>query len=408
MKKKIFNIGWLFAIAAIASFGFTSCDEDRDSNPTLDLSHVAEGFVLNTPANAANNTYDLASAETVALTCSQPNYGGVPYATRYYVQVSDNPAFLNDTTVDHKELPTSYTTAKMAVDASELNNAVVELFQKANPDTDYPNNVKPIYIRLRAALDGTSGMGQTYSNIITLPKTLATYVAPAAELPTQLYVVGASIGTAWTTWQVAPQVYGVSGNYYTIVYVPAGGQLKWGTFENDWRGYNRLRTIKDEAQAEISESTDGNSNITFKNAGWYSLLFTGEIVGKSVQYDLTVYPGKVYVIGNACDNWGDADASLACTAPADQTGQWISPAFKQAGELRAYIKVGTYKWWRTEFTLYKGTTVYYRDFDIPSSWAQGAREKAVPAKPDPDNYSIQCSAGQRLYVSFDTGTGEVK
>ena len=26
---------------------FTSCDKDRDSNPTLDLSHLAEGFVLN-------------------------------------------------------------------------------------------------------------------------------------------------------------------------------------------------------------------------------------------------------------------------------------------------------------------------------------------------------------------------
>ena len=38
---------------------FTSCDEDRDSNPKLDLSHVADGFVLNTPALAENNTYDL-------------------------------------------------------------------------------------------------------------------------------------------------------------------------------------------------------------------------------------------------------------------------------------------------------------------------------------------------------------
>ena len=52
---------------------FASCDKDDDSNPTLDLSHVSEGFVLNTPAYAENNTYDLSRSESVNLTCSQPN-----------------------------------------------------------------------------------------------------------------------------------------------------------------------------------------------------------------------------------------------------------------------------------------------------------------------------------------------
>lgn len=71
---------------------FTSCDEDRDDNPTTDFSHVGEPFVLNTPANAENNTYDLASAQSLQLTCSQPNYGtGVPYFVRYYVQASIDP-----------------------------------------------------------------------------------------------------------------------------------------------------------------------------------------------------------------------------------------------------------------------------------------------------------------------------
>jgi hypothetical protein len=112
MKKKILNIGWLFSMLAMVVFGFASCDEDRDSNPTLDLSHVDEGFVLNVPAYAANNTYDLAAATNLTLTTSQPNYGGVPYAVRYYVQVAIDQTFLTDTTATHKELSTSYTTAK--------------------------------------------------------------------------------------------------------------------------------------------------------------------------------------------------------------------------------------------------------------------------------------------------------
>lgn len=106
---------------------FTSCDDDRDSNPTLDLSHVADEFVLNTPALAENNTYDLKSAKSLKLTCSQPNYGGIPYVVRYYVQVSIDPKFISDPTATHTELATSYKTAEMEVNASEVNDAVVAL-----------------------------------------------------------------------------------------------------------------------------------------------------------------------------------------------------------------------------------------------------------------------------------------
>lgn len=114
---------------------FASCSEDTDSNPTLDLSHVDEGFVLNTPANAENNTYDLANADGLELTCTQPNYGqGVPYVVNYYVQVAIDKNFLTDTTTTHTELASKYTTAKMVVSASELNNALVEMWQSDHPD----------------------------------------------------------------------------------------------------------------------------------------------------------------------------------------------------------------------------------------------------------------------------------
>jgi hypothetical protein len=397
MKKKILNIGWLFSMLAMVVFGFASCDEDRDSNPTLDLSHVDEGFVLNVPAYAANNTYDLAAATNLTLTTSQPNYGGVPYAVRYYVQVAIDQTFLTDTTATHKELSTSYTTAKMAVDASELNTAVVALYQAAFPDTDVPSTM-PVYIRLRAVIDNTGGMGQTYSNIITLPSVKATYVAPKAVLPDQLYVVGSSIQTAWTSWKVVPQVYGLKGNYYTMVFVPAGGSFKWGTFNNDWRGYNRFRNVTDNANAGISESTDGNHNIIVAKGGWYVLHFVGEIVGNNIMYDLNVYPGAAYIIGPAAGgSWTDGDASWALTAPSDQTGQWVSPAFTGAGELRAYIKVPGIDWWRTEYTIYKGAC-YWRTVDIPSNWATNVGA----------DYSVQTVVGQKLYVNFDMNTAEVK
>lgn len=399
MKKKIFHTGCMLSLLAVSMLAFSSCEKDDDSNPTLDLSHVSDGFVLNVPANAANNTYDLTAATSLELTCSQPNYGGVPYATRYFVQVSDDSRFGSDASAACKTLSTSYNTAKMDVDARELNDAIVELFQDANPDTDYPNTARPVYLRLGAFIDNTpDSLGLCYSNVITLPSVLATYQAPAAELPTQLYVVGSSIQTAWSSWKVVPAVYGLAGNYYTMVYVPAGGTFKWGTFENDWRGYNRIRTLNDNAGAGLSESDDGNSNIVVANAGWYVLHFVGEIVGNSIQYDLTVEPGKAYVIGNAAGgSWTDADAAWEMTAPADQTGEWKSPAFTAAGELRAYIKVPGIDWWRTEFTIYQGNC-YWREVDIPANWAENVGA----------DYSVQITAGQTLYVNFDQNTARVE
>ena len=83
MNKKIFNIGRLFSLLALTSFVLTSCEKDDNSNPTFIPN--ASSFVLNTPANAENNTYDLASANGLNLTCTQPDYGGVPYVVKYFV-----------------------------------------------------------------------------------------------------------------------------------------------------------------------------------------------------------------------------------------------------------------------------------------------------------------------------------
>lgn len=390
MKKRICNISWLLALLAVVTLGFTACDTDTDSNPTLDLSHVGEGFPLNVPANAENNTYDLANATSLELTCSQPNYGGMPLMVRYYVQVS-----LTEDFASYKELATSYTKAKMAVDAREINDAMVELFQEANPDTDYPATPRPLYIKLRAVIDGTDNMGEIYSNVITLPSVLASYQAPEATFETQLYVVGQAIGEAWSTWKPVPQIYDMPGCYYTVVYVPEGTGFKWGAYEQDWRGYDRIRNWDDVAGADVSASSDGN--IVFANGGWYTLFFEAEIVGSSVQYDLHILPAEVYVIGNSMGgNWNVADPTLSLQAPADQTGDWVSPAFTGSGELRAYVNVPGYDWWRTEFTLHNGE-VYWRDVNIIDSWSELGSD-----------YAVQVSPGQCLYVNFDSNTGEVR
>ena len=380
---------------------FTSCDEDRDSNPTLDLSHLAEGFVLNTPALAENNTYDLNSAKNLVLTCSQPNYGDAPYAVKYYAQVSIDPEFVNDPTTTHTELPTyAENPSNLEFNASEANNAIVSLFQAANPDTSVPEEM-PIYVRLRGVISGTLNqtLGETYSNVITLPSVKATYEAPDAKFTDNLFLIGSSIQTPWESWKAIPKVEGLDGNYYGIIYVPAGGEFKWGTENNDDRGYNRIKEINDEANAGISEGEE--HRIKVANAGWYTLHFKGKITEdkKNIDWTLTVYPTKVYILGGSVEmsgTWAFDDA-YALTAPADKNGKWVSPAFTASAELRAAVKVGKLDWYRTEFTLYKGN-VFWRRYDIVNSWAE--TEGA--------DYSVTTQVGQKLYIDFDNYTAEVK
>lgn len=377
---------------------FTSCDDDRDSNPTLDLSHLTEGFVLNTPALAENNTYDPYYAKNLVLTCSQPNYGGAPYPVKYYAQVSINPAFVSDPTVTHKELATyAENPSSLDFDAYEVNKAIVSLFRAANPDANLPDEM-PVYIRLRAVIGGALNqtLGETYSNVITLPSVKATI--PDARFTDNLFLIGSSIQTPWESWKPIPQVEGLDGNYYGIIYVPAGGEFKFATEINDELGYNQIKEIVDEAGAGISAGD--NQKIKVANAGWYTLHFKGTISKdkKNINWTLTVYKTQVCLIG-ACigqSDWGFAD-DTALTPPDDPNGEWVSPAFTDSKELRVSVKVGDINWYNTEFTVHKGD-VFWRMKNMPNNWAETMGK----------DYSVTTTPGQKLYVNFDTNKAEVK
>lgn len=384
----------------VLPFLLASCDKDIDSNPELDLSHVSEGFVLNTPAYAENNSYDLKNSDGVRLKCTQPNYGdGVPYVVRYYVQVSIDKSFAEgNADAKYTELSTSYTKANMLVSAYELNNAVVDQFLEANPEGKVPETM-PIYVRLRAIVDGSmiENLGETFSNVITLPSVRAEYQAPDAEYPTNLFVIGSSIQDAWTSWKEVPQLAGVKGCYFTVVYVPAGGQFKWGVTKGLYRDYTNLRSVTDKANAGITCNTSDFNNIKVENGGWYTLYFTSEITadGKDINYDLTVYPAEAYIIGALNGGTWAFNDDWKLTAPADASSDWVSPAFAASGELRVSVKIPNVDWYRSEFTIYDGNLFFGNPTD---NWEQNFGA----------DYSVKGASGQKLYVNFDRCTGEVK
>ena len=353
---------------------------------------------MNTPALAENNTYDPYYAKNLVLTCSQPNYGGVPYPVKYYAQVSIDPAFVSDPTVTHKELATyAENPSSLDFDAYEVNKAIVSLFRAANPDANLPDEM-PVYIRLRAVIGGALNqtLGETYSNVITLPSVKATI--PDAKFTDNLFLIGSSIQTPWESWKPIPQVFEKNGEYYGIIYVPAGGEFNWGTEINDKLGINQIKEINDVAGAGITAGDDQNLKVA--NAGWYTLHFKGKISKdkKNINWTLTVYKTQVCLIG-ACigqTNWGFADEN-ALTPPDDPSGDWVSPAFTAGSELRVAVKVGDCEWWSTEFTILKGD-VFWRKQKVIDGW-----KKDVGS-----DYSVSTTPGQKLYVNFDTNKAEVK
>jgi len=379
--KKIYK-SLLLAMVACLPF-LTSCKDDHGSNPTL---RIPASFVLNMPAFAVNNVYDLPAAETLNLTTSQPDYGDIPLAVTYAPQISlDGSAW--------EELSTTFTSTDIQLSTALLNSKILELYRAAHEDAD-PEGVLPLNIRLRAYLADSDikNFGQVYSNAITV--NVLSYDIPSdVTLPEQIVVCGNSIADAWKTWKPCAPVYGREGKFYTMIYNNADG-FKWGFKENDWFGYDLINEIDNQVDGlEITAASDGN--IVFSKAGWYVLEFICKIVGPEVQTKLVVAPGAAGVTGAAVDNgsW----SGVAMTAPASKDGNWTFSDFTGTGELRAYITVPGEDWWRTEFTLYQGE-LYWRTVDIPQNWAQNVGPE----------YSVEVSSGKTLKINFDTNTGSVE
>lgn len=393
--KDIIKSLFVGAVALAAMPLMTSCDNDDDSNPTL---HTPESFVLNTPAYAQNNTYDLSKAESVNLTTSQPDYG-FPAATEYQVEVSLDQNFTSVTTLEvpegisYRTLGTVYNQANMDVDGVELNNAIVALYQAAHNGEDPSGIIMPAYIRLTAHISGTD-VGWCASNVITLPKVTVSYIA---TVPTEVYVSGPSIRKGEEAKPLGV-VNGMDGQYFGMFYMEAGSSMMWGDEASQTNGFALTTTKDDQAGAGLSEAADGG--IAFANAGWYAIHMKFEVdaANNILLSTLTVYPGNAYVTGAVAGGvWNDPDPNWALTAPADASGEWVSPAFAGSGELRAYIKIGTFEWWRTEFTIYKESVFWRGNNNIGNSWTEVGND-----------YAVTGNTGQKLYVDFDYDKGRVE
>lgn len=376
--KKILKSALLIMMGLVM---FTSCEDDNDSNPIV---KTPTEFHLNTPALAATNI-DLTNSSAIVFTCSQPNYG-FPASTMYKVQVS-----LKEDMTDFVELDQSFPNTVCSVDAAILASTLTTMELNAGKsEADFPMDVK-VYVRMRAYMTTDTGSPvadtEILSNVTCLENVHLNYSLAPVTTPEHLYVVGGFCGWDWgNSFEFVP-VYDHPEMYWRMVWIDEAG-VKINTaqeWDGNQKGYNDI-TVAGDLAGNISTNDDGN--ICSTTPQWYLMVVTASVSGRDIKYTVEFNEPNVYLIGDTFGGWDELMAGSKFDVPTTMDADFVSPAFKADGEIRAYVKVPGKDWWRSEFIVLKGDIAYR---------GNGGDQDRVTGK-----------AGQKLYLNFSTGKGSVK
>ena len=366
----------------------TACSDDNDSNPSI---QTPTEFKLNTPA-LENTPIDLANSSKIMLTCSQPNYGYTA-SVQYTVQVATD-----ENMTDAVELSETSTSAKVAINASSLASALTNIFvEKGKTEADFPMDVKA-YFRLKANIVTSNGNvvegTEILSNVVSLNNIHLLFSLPPVNLPSHVYTVGNFCDWKWDNCFDMVQVYGTEDTFWRLVYIDDSG-IKLNT-ATEWNGsevgYAGI-TVSGDCKDEI---IDKDGNIASKNPGWYLVIVTTSVVNREIHYDVQFNKPTIWLIGPAAgsDDFAEEAEGWSFTVPTTKDGEFVSPAFVgsvPAGTdkgVRMYVKIPGHDWWHSEFVTLDGK-IKYRATGGDQARAAG-------------------SAGQKVYLNFAKGTGEIK
>ena len=366
----------------------TACSDDNDSNPSI---QTPTEFKLNTPA-LVNTPIDLANSSKIMLTCSQPNYGYTA-SVQYTVQVATD-----ENMTDAVELSETSNSAKVEIDANLLASTLTNIYvQKGKTEADFPMDVKA-YFRLKANIVTSNGNvvegTEILSNVVSLNKIHLLFSLPPVNLPSHIYVVGNFCDWKWDNCFDMVQVYGTDNTFWRLVYIDDNGIKlnsadKWNGSEAGYAGI----TVSGDCKDDI---IDNGGNIASKNPGWYLVIVTTSVVNREIHYDVQFNKPTIWLIGPAAGSTDYAQEAegWSFTVPTTKDGDFVSPAFAgsvpggDGDGVRMYVKVPGHDWWHSEFVVLSDK-IEYR--------ATGG-----------DQARVAGSAGQKVYLNFAKGTGEIK
>ena len=368
--NKIFKSALLLMGAALM---FTSCSDDRDSNPVL---QQPESFVLNTPAYA-NQPIDLANSNTVNLTWSQPDYGGFPVACEYTVEVSPtnewNTSYTEEVADDSGETQCDYyafenvfSSCEAKIDAKDLAKALVVVCNYV--DGEIPAQ-QEVYARVKA---NTPGAREVVSNVVQFLVS-PYYIELKPADPVLWYMVGncigsndwdngeGSIGTGLIPLLPMPDA-DVDANGNTVLvyagYFPAGGQFKFVKIPGKWDDQMNFTNI-DSNEAGVTDEDGDNHNIGIPEDGFYYIEMntaTSKVTimrwtGASTEYTTITMPGDY-------QGWDAGSTPMTAMGKREntQTHDWyLDAVYESNAELKFANGSWDVNWGATAFPLGYGT-----------------------------------------------------
>lgn len=389
---------------------FTACDADRDDNPVINLSQSQAPITLNVPT-FASGTYDLQNTDTVTLTCTAPSYG-FPATVTYAIQLSTDEDMSNPSV-----LSSTFSTNKMKVAGKELAIATTkQMMDKYNyKQEDFPVE-RPVYLRIHAYLDGVEG-SETFSNIVKLNMVKTKFALPDVEMPEELFVMGKFTENNWEKAVPTAPVHSATDTHWRIAWIDKDGvSISPVKAPANWADDYITTTYSCKT---AGFAVDENGKVTAEQEGWYTMIIKGTCDNdkRTMKMEFSFQPTEIWLIGTSIVNpevgiYGKDDAENGIVAncwnekklreefteyvkfetPTDMKGEFVSPPLTSPvdgdGGTRAYVKIGSNDWWKTEFFVFNKKIVY--------RGAGGDQER------------VKGAVGQRVHFKFSDDTGDLR
>jgi hypothetical protein len=256
-----------------------------------------------------------------------------------------------------------------------------------------------VYIRLRAvmmtsdnkAIEGT----EILSNVVSLNKVHLLFSLPPVNTPENLYIVGGFNEWNWDSATKMIPVNGATHVFWSMVWIDDAG-IKFNqskAWDGNETGFSGINSINGDLAGNIKDNGD---NIATDTPGWYLMVITSSVSGRNLVYDIQFNKPEIWLMGPVVGNsdWKEQAEGWLCTIPDTFNASFVSPAFAASvpggdGDgVRAYVKIPTFEWWKSEFMVFDGKIEYRAN--------------------DGDQARVAGKAGQQLYLNFATGEGEIK
>ncbi len=297
-----------------------SCSDDNGSNPTM---RVPESFTLNTPATA-KYTIDLAEMDSVILTWSQPDYGGMPLATTYYIQYGIDNTFSTTTdengneTKNYVQADEPLTTCRGAIAVNDFNRQLMHLLN-ITAEGQVPS-LQDVFFRISAKTYSSEAI---YSNVVKISVSPYYQVLQAVD-PIIWYLTGSCIGDgSWnnTVPTGCLPMYITQDNTYDETsgegeilwsgYLTSGGFKFRGSPTDGWA----VQIGQGDSFGEFKLNDGGSANISVPADGCYAVVLdtkTNTPTITAITDPVSTF--TTIALAGTFNDWGDTDMTPVTTA----------------------------------------------------------------------------------------------